>query len=186
MRTIVYDTEFIEDGSTIDLISIGMVDDEGHEFYAVNGEAPWKRIAKHDWLMDNVVRHLPRLHGDERLHRWCLSRSGRRHNPCMLNFAHPHMRTRAQIADGVRDFIRSGSGEVQLWADYGAYDHVVLAQLFGTMMDLPDGVPMFTHELQQAWENAGRPEKPAQVDEHSAIADARYGMALLRACRVVT
>jgi hypothetical protein len=44
MRTIVYNTEFLEDGRTIELISIGMVDDAGREFYAVNRDAPWRRL----------------------------------------------------------------------------------------------------------------------------------------------
>lgn len=93
------------------------------------------------------------------------------------------MASRDAIADGVHDFIVGQPGPVELWADYGAYDHVVLAQLFGTMMDLPDGVPMFTHELRQLWEDAGRPEEPEQQDEHNALADARYGMALWRLCQ---
>ncbi|WP_100458737.1 3'-5' exoribonuclease [Mycobacteroides abscessus] len=54
-----YDTEFLEDGRTIDLISIGIVCEDGREYYAVNSEADWDRIRKDDWLMDNVVRHLP-------------------------------------------------------------------------------------------------------------------------------
>lgn len=33
------DTEFYEDGSTIDLISIGVVTEDGREFYAVSQEA---------------------------------------------------------------------------------------------------------------------------------------------------
>ena len=31
-----YDTEFIEDGETIELISIGIVGDDGREYYAVS------------------------------------------------------------------------------------------------------------------------------------------------------
>ena len=31
-----YDTEFIEDGSTIELISIGVVAEDGREYYAVS------------------------------------------------------------------------------------------------------------------------------------------------------
>lgn len=174
MRKIFYDTEFLEDGKAIELISIGMVDDQGREFYAVNRDAPWKRIAKHPWLMDNVVPYLPRLHGDERLHRWILSRSGRRHNPCMLDFAHPHMKTRGWIAEQVADFVLLDGPKVELWAYFGAYDHVVLAQLFGSMMDLPHGVPMFTHELMQEWIRAGQPADPPHADEHNALADARW------------
>lgn len=62
-----YDTEFLEDGKTIELISIGFVAEDGREYYAVNEEAPWKRIAKNDWLVRNVVSSLPRIHGDRRL-----------------------------------------------------------------------------------------------------------------------
>ena len=44
-----YDCEFIEDGRTIDLVSIGVVDEHGREFYAVSTEfddraaVPWVR-----------------------------------------------------------------------------------------------------------------------------------------------
>ena len=33
-----FDTEFIEDGRTIDLISIGMVAEDGRQYYAVSSE----------------------------------------------------------------------------------------------------------------------------------------------------
>ncbi|MGH3782429.1 MAG: polyadenylate-specific 3'-exoribonuclease AS, partial [Pseudonocardiaceae bacterium] len=33
-----YDCEFIEDGVTIELISIGVVDEQGREYYAVSTE----------------------------------------------------------------------------------------------------------------------------------------------------
>jgi hypothetical protein len=172
-----YDLEFIEDGRTIELISIGIVDDAGREYYAVNRDAPWKkRIAKHEWLMQNVVPGLPRLHGDERLHRWILSRAGRRSNPCMLDFAHPHMRGRDQIATEVRDFLLAADKPV-LWADYGAYDHVALCQLWGPMIALPDGLPMFTCDIQQealrlgvAWNELPQQEQGL----HNALEDARH------------
>ena len=35
---IFYDTEFLDDGKTIDLISIGMVAEDGRELYAVSSE----------------------------------------------------------------------------------------------------------------------------------------------------
>jgi len=59
---IFYDTEFIENGKTIDLISIGIVTEDGREYYAVNsgiesGDALHERISAHDWLMRNVVPH---------------------------------------------------------------------------------------------------------------------------------
>lgn len=50
------DTEFIEDGRTIDLLSIGMVREDGEEFYA---EANWPDISRaNDWVRDHVLPHL--------------------------------------------------------------------------------------------------------------------------------
>jgi hypothetical protein len=169
-----YDTEFIEDGSTIELISIGIVAEDGREYYAVNRDAPWKRIKRHDWLVNNVVPTLPTLHGDARNH------AGR--GPLgLLDWQHPAFKRPRAIANQVRGFLLAddeSNHDRELWAYYGAYDHVALCQLWGTMMDLPDGVPMFTHELMQAWENAGRPEKPEQRDEHNALGDARWNKEL--------
>ena len=59
MTAIDYDLEFLEDGRTIELISIGIVSDDGREFYAVSSEAPGGRIHQNDWLMANVWPSLP-------------------------------------------------------------------------------------------------------------------------------
>lgn len=173
-----YDTEFIEDGKTVELISIGIVAEDGREYYAVDRGAPWKRIADHQWLRENVARYLPRIHGDRRL------QVSYRKNPLALDFDSPLMKTRAQIASDVLQFIQPQHGKnTELWAYFGAYDHVVLCQLFGTMMDLPEGMPMFTHDLMQLWETAGRPEKPEQSEcAHNALHDARWNAALYKAC----
>jgi hypothetical protein len=171
VRRIFYDCEFIEDGHTIDLISIGMVDDQGGEFYAVNAEMPLERISKHDWLMDNVVPTLPVVNADAR-------------GIMDLNRRSTLVRPKWVIRNEVREFIAptGDSHDLELWAYYGAYDHVVLCQLWGTGMDLPAGVPMFTHELMQLWTQAGRPDKPMRSDEHNALADARWDMDLWRVC----
>jgi hypothetical protein len=163
---IFYDTEFIEDGRTIDLISIGMVAEDGRELYAVSADMPWKRILRHDWLMENVVPSLPIIRHD-----------GIRpfKNP-LLDRSHPAVRARDEIADEVRGFIQA-TPEVELWASYGAYDHVVLAQLFGPMVMLPEGVPMFTNDIQQEILRLGVPQEglPQQASgHHNALADARH------------
>jgi hypothetical protein len=164
-----YDTEFLEDGRTIELISIGIVAEDGRELYLVNRDAPWKRIKKHEWLMANVVPKLPQPHGDwinQMPKRW------------LIDFWDPNVRGRGAVARRVRDFLLNPlhvKGPVELWADYGAYDHVALCQLFGRMIDLPDGVPMFTNDFQQAWRVAGRPELPKQeAGAHNALEDARH------------
>jgi hypothetical protein len=168
---IYYDTEFLEDGKTIELISIGLVREDGQEYYAVNRDMPVRRIRKHAWLMDNVVPHLPQPHGDWRNHmprRW------------LFNQYDLAVKPRQKIADEVASFIQSVN-QPQLWAWYGAYDHVALCQLWGRMIDLPDGVPMFTNDLKQEAVRLGNPKMPKQAEgEHNALADAKHNLAMAR------
>ncbi|WP_282698035.1 3'-5' exoribonuclease [Streptomyces sp. CC208A] len=165
---IYYDTEFIENGRTIDLISIALVAEDGREYYAVNREMPVRRIRRHDWLMKNVVPSLPHGQGDRRNH---LPKAW------LFDYYDPTVQRRAVIADQVRRFIQD-TPDPQLWAWYGAYDHVVLAQLFGRMIDLPTGVPMWTNDLRQETERLGNPHLPEQpAGLHNALADARHNRA---------
>ena len=52
-----YDCEFIEDGRIIDLVSIGVVDEYGREFYAVSTEFDDSRAVP--WVRRNVLDQLP-------------------------------------------------------------------------------------------------------------------------------
>ncbi len=52
-----YDCEFIEDGRTIDLVSIGVVDETGREFYAVSTEFDAARAGA--WVRQHVLPQLP-------------------------------------------------------------------------------------------------------------------------------
>jgi hypothetical protein len=51
-----FDTEFIDDGKTIDLISIGMVSEDGRRYYAEAAECDLSRGC--DWVQQNVIPHL--------------------------------------------------------------------------------------------------------------------------------
>lgn len=180
-----YDSEFLEDGSTIELISIAIVAEDGREFYAVNRDFRWRRIAhrtpwapwrwtvSHPWLAENVVQHLPTIHGDRRLD----ADSG----PLgLLDRQSPLMKSHERIAEQVRDFLLYDD-RPELWADYCAYDHVALCQLWGRMIDLPSGLPMFTNDMQQLIRSRPGVELPPDpVDAHNALADARHVMACLR------
>ena len=155
-----YDCEFIEDGLTIDLVSIGVVDEYGREFYAVSTEFdPAKAIP---WVRENVLKQLP--------------------SP-----ADKAWRSRARIRDELHEFLteplRGRPQEtLELWAWYGAYDHVTLCQLWGAMPDLPRAIPRFTYELRQLWEQRGRPALPAASSaRHDALVDARHNLARYRA-----
>ena len=66
---------------------------------------------------------------------------------------------------------------VELWGNYSAYDHVLLCWLFGRMVDLPGGMPMFTRDIQQYAEYLGVDESelpPDGVNVHDALYDARW------------
>lgn len=51
-----FDTEFIEDGRTIDLISIGVVAEDGRTYYAESAECDLSKAS--DWVRENVFPHL--------------------------------------------------------------------------------------------------------------------------------
>lgn len=50
------DTEFIEAPCSIDLISIGIVREDGAQFYAENADVEWTKASQ--WVLDNVRPHL--------------------------------------------------------------------------------------------------------------------------------
>jgi hypothetical protein len=146
-----YDCEFIEDGRTVELVSIGVVDENGREFYAVSTEFDPSRAI--DWVRRNVLNKLPAP-------------------------SDPAWRTRASIRDDLLHFLLAPSEPIELWAWMASYDHVVLAQLWGDMRALPRSIPRFTHELRQRWEEHGSPPlPPAPKDQHDALADARHNLA---------
>lgn len=191
MTVYCYDTEFLEDGKTIELISIGIVCEDGREYYAVNSDMPYDRIKHDDWLCTNVIPHLPLSGRPPKVEKHANPSSGYYWN---LDLRSTLVKPKWVIANEVRDFI---VGELadrdeavpenelpQLWAYYGAYDHVTLSQLWGTMISHPRFMPMWTHDLMQLIEPLGEGfEKPPQEAEHDALADARWNMQLLHAAR---
>ncbi len=177
MTAIDYDCEFIEDGRTIDLISIGLVAEDGREYYAESSDAPWDRIRRRDWLMRNVVPHLV-ITGRTSLDAYLKNHPNSYPQPS-VDLVGPDMssslvKPRWVIANEVREFILA-TPDRELWAWYGAYDHVVLCQLWGAMIRLPDGVPMWTNDLKQEAERLGNPGLPPMpgVSKHNALSDAR-------------
>jgi hypothetical protein len=179
-----YDTEFLEDGRTIELISIGIVCEHGDDYYAVNSDMPVDRIKNHSWLMRNVWPHLP-LRGHKS---GLVSVGGGQHEvrltePGVLDTGDARVKPCWVIANEVRDFLLA-DGEPELWAYYGAYDHVALMQLWGPMIRKPKGLPMYTHDLQQEADRLGVSieDYPGQeMGQHNALEDARWNRELFRA-----
>lgn len=140
-----YDTEFIENGKTIDLISIGIVCEDGREYYAISREFDGEKAS--DWVKENV---LARLEKDTKLYKF-----------------------RSEIKHDIIEFVDEDETP-EFWAYYADYDHVAICQLFGTMMDLPKNFPMFTMDLKQLAVSQGSPNLPQQENEHNALDDAKW------------
>jgi len=138
-----FDTEFIEDGKTIDMISLGAIREDGRTYYVENSGCDLNRAS--DWVKQNVF---PQLRGGD----WLLPR--------------------LSIAREFREFVGE---KPEFWGYYADYDWVVLCQLYGTMMDLPKGWPMYCRDIKQLCDSLGNPKLPEQgKGEHHALADARW------------
>lgn len=164
-RRFFYDTEFIEypprlkDGrsrkGTIDLISIGIVSEEGKAFYAINSH--FDPTMANQWVTDNVLSKLPERES-------------------------PEWMSLPAIKKKVLDFLRPSEDDpVELWAYYADYDHVALCWLFGAMIELPEGMPMLTMDLKQLAQHLGDPDLPEQGEgEHDALEDAKWNLEVFK------
>lgn len=154
------DTEFIEDGRTIELISIGMVDERDCALHLCNAECDLSRA--NEWVSQNVLPHLP-------------PDTGRGFELMGLNGLRvlQGWGTRKEIAEHVLAFV--GGETPEFWGYYSDYDWVVLCQLFGAMSALPKGWPMFCLDLKQlihhsAFLDVALPKRVGP--EHNALWDA--------------
>lgn len=181
------DTEFHEyktrGVNTIELISIGIVDETGREFYAESRDFVLPAAARNEWLRDNVLRGLESIAFDP----------VRR----LEGIAMPN----ENIARAVLDFVNAGKGDPEFYGYYADYDWVVFCWLFGRMINLPKGFPMYCRDLKQIVDEAvedpstalfipglspftledlkamkGYPPEPE--NEHNALADAKWNKAL--------
>jgi hypothetical protein len=146
------DTEFIAAGTRLDLISLALVANNGKEFYAVSTEFDEAQCS--DWVRLNVLPHLP-----ER------GKSGA-------------WMTRAEMAGRLKHFIdkQRGTETAEFWAYFAAYDWVLFCQLFGSLVQLPEGWNELCWDLRQWAYHLGEPLLPQQPEEekHDALADARW------------
>lgn len=151
------DTEFHEDGRTIDLISVALVSERA-EYYAVAIDG-WEPDACNEWVKQNVLPKLPPKTDSQ----W---------------------RLRAEIARDIKNLLLA-EDEPVIWGYFSDYDWVVFCQLFGRMIDLPKGFPMYCLDLKQEMKRLGikREDLPASLRnelEHDALSDARWNRNLWR------
>lgn len=147
-----FDTEFWEHidqtGYHLDPISIGIVGEDGRELYLVNATFDWRAVPEGHWLRANVLPYL---------------------NSTPANTCTP-----AEMAQRITAFV--GYERPEFWGYFADYDWVVLSQLYGSMLSLPKGWPMFCLDVQQ-WRyminpRLRLPEMEGQA--HNALDDARW------------
>lgn len=150
-----FDTEFIEDGKTIELISIGIVNEDGQTYYAETPMANDLRltgkfynghqfVSPDPWITANVVPHLKGA-----------------------------TKQKGLIASDIINFCNRQSNWPEFWAYYASYDWVALCQLYGRMIDLPIGWPKWCRDLKQIIPPGVRlPKQPS--GSHDALQDALW------------
>lgn len=182
------DTEFIEDGKIIDLISIALVCEDGREYYAISTE--FNPCNANDWVRENVLKHLPGAPARSKIFRYMgfSERSDRLlcWTPRVINMGDPSVspnekeqamlwKTRDAIAADILEFCDPKThGKPEFIAYYADYDWVVFCWLFGTMMQLPEGFPMYCIDIKQECDLLGDPPLPEVKNEHNALDDARW------------
>ncbi len=142
------DTEFNDNGLTIDMISIALVSEDGREYYAVSNEFDESRCG--EWLQKNVLAHLPPKET------W---------------------KTRDRIAAEIYKFTNPRFNPPEFWAYFAAYDWVVFCQLYGRMLELPPGFPHGIMDIRQILVENKIPKNdlpPQKGIAHDALNDARW------------
>lgn len=158
------DTEFIDDGKTIDLISLALVAEDGHSLYVQNLGCDFEKASP--WVQEHVLPYLiPCPGGDLYKHR---------DRPCMVEGC-PWL-FREQMADCVQGFLAYDSAPV-FWGYYADYDWVVFCQLFGPMIELPKTFPKYCRDIKQ-WlvEHGHKDTRLVKPPIHHALQDARWIM----------
>lgn len=160
------DTEFIEAPNTIDLISLGIKCEDGRTLYAES--TCFDERKAHKWVLDNVIANL----------RWYGNDSKGFCNCFVQNAGTPQEKvevfgTIIFISSAVLDFI--GTDKPEFWGYYADYDWVVFCWLFGKLIDLPKGWPMYCRDLKQLADEVGKPKfKKPVIGLRNALEDAKW------------
>lgn len=139
-----FDTEFIEDGVTIELISIGIVSEKDEYFYRVFDFDEERVRLNFPWLAQNVLPVLGDVRRDKR----------------------------KDIALDIIDFV--DTNPTAFWANYASYDWVALCRLFGQMCALPKEWPKYCNDIRQLIGDRKLELPKQRSVEHNALNDAKY------------
>lgn len=139
------DTEFSEKPGQIELISIGIVAEDGRTYYAANQEIDYAQC--NQWVTENVLSK--------------------------LNATVQEYRCKVEMRDEILAFVGDDL-HPEFWGYYADYDWVVFCWLFGAMIDLPKGFPMYCRDLKQEIDRLGLDIHQSEDQSHNALDDARW------------
>jgi len=143
------DSEFLDDGETINLFSIGIKADDGREYYAVNQEADFNRVwcsNQFGWFRENVMGSID------------VANDGKR---------------KAEIARDIEQFCTIPEDPPEFWGYYAAYDWVAFCQCWGPMLTIPRHFPKYIMDVKQYSKLVGI-QLPPNPKVHHALEDARW------------
>jgi len=240
--------------NTIDLISIGMVSEDGREYYAIskdfNLKDAWnswqpksQRVSdtnfitiKEYWLRENVLlpvlkdlmnlEHIDMFGTPIMEWEWetidtsikgmsyrylkrLLKKYGKSNKEIaeeIIKFTEPRLTGKVLLVDPpINEYDNT---PIEFYAYYADYDWVVFCWLFGRMIDLPDGFPMYCKDLKQISDEVYEEKKksyygnskeqaikhsgvflnkmsdhldyPRQQNEHNALDDAKWDFELYK------
>lgn len=152
-------TEFIECPGPIQLISIGIVCDDGRTFYAESTEFNENDADK--WVKESVLKRLLWWGKD---------------SPKIRPTARGGIRIFGDIAsirNALRTFVRKDE-KPEFWGYFADYDWVVLCGIFGGMNNLPKHFPEYCNGILQLMVEHGITYKLSQPEggERNALEDA--------------
>ncbi|MGW1290200.1 hypothetical protein ACWD4N_43010, partial [Streptomyces sp. NPDC002586] len=158
LRDTYADCEFIrKDLTPRGLISVGLCDTDGNDYYAVNAEADLDALLTDQFLRTQVWPHLPH------------ASSG------LLDLDHPDVKTIDEIRQEIAAYYANGP-KARMWAYYGAGDLIRIHALWDHDWDrMPPAVPRRVREIADLIEDFCITSTPAQTTpQHHALHDAHY------------
>lgn len=130
---IFFDTEFTGLRKDTQLISIGLISEDGKEFYAEFASINTELI--NDWVMENVLMNTAK-YGQVN------------ETDIVINENDYHFGTREEIQEELKEWL-SQFDEVQLVSDVCHYDMVLFIDIFGSAFDLPENVSPVCYDINQ-------------------------------------
>jgi 3' exoribonuclease, RNase T-like len=190
------DTEFIEGFHKplfgkrrhfIDLVSIAIIAEDGREYYAVSNE--WKYKDAEEWVKENVLSMLPTNMEFKYKNNAMIAHEVQRFVSGDEKVEFIESDGAAHLTERAKRIIQQGYTEPEFYGYYSDYDWVVFCSLFGRMIDLPKGFPMYCKDLKQYFDDMQnlckydlkqQPDYPKQDYEHSALDDAKWNVQLYK------